>query len=479
MMNSLWAKCNCLYFGEKNPKESEVIVMADKKKSSQKQKESSWKNGVFGKVFGFFKGIGEKIKEFFNDVFNRAPKDTTPQWKDQPKDNTYKPSDQIYEEEVHFPGYDDLQVQENGLVRIPSTNAQLWDVSDAQRYLNCIHEKIPVMPNPIEEHNGEFVGAVSSDIYKAMKQETNQTLIYAVADKLLTAKIENGACTVTLADGKSSASLELRDPMHPNADLAAFFAWQLSTDGKSYMIDTQKGIRYAQWLKENGELASFVIEKHHPHVNNYEGKAFVIHKQSLDGVLEIQGTEPMPRHFIDEALKVDTEMSQQDFRYMTTALYEQVMGLSSGHSTFVTQDKVFWISEQNGKQFINVAPTQCKHQNVPTYTVPIPDKALETPPSRDGCKALSRTIDKTITKLNEHLEKLDQLEQEADKAANAAKDAESKRNENAQDQTRDNDNTTPPDNDAPGDTPNDTAPDDSNAGEAEIDDDAIDEMFDL
>ena len=164
------------------------------------RKELEKKNSRLGMVGDFLKNIFTKIRNFFRAL---AGKEQLPekQWADKPILHEYKPSDQILKEMEEFAGYDEMQIGPDGLARVPAGTERTWSLDDKQKYIDVITRKFPDMPDPQVTGDGAFASAIAFDVSKVFKSETNNTLIYALAGKLVVADCQNGGCNLSISDG--------------------------------------------------------------------------------------------------------------------------------------------------------------------------------------------------------------------------------------------------------------------------------------
>ena len=389
--------------------------MAKKKKESlQPTKEDFRSAGFFGKIKLFFQNIAAKIMGLW--AYARGKLDTPTDGEVSGPENAQRKwasSSEIIEYTQNFPGYEKLSmIGKTGLIRIDPQAIAWHPLSDKKHYIDTIHKKFPEMPNPIETHNGEFIGIISSDIFKGLRDGGEQTFVYAIADNLISAECKDGQCILTIGNGETEHSIVLTEDSNTQSSIAKLFTEHIGTPEKiSFLIDERRNISYAQWKNDAGSYDTYTIQNYHPHWNNYEDKAGIKHDKPVDSIVEIKGPDVFPRGFIDGANKITTEYSTSDFFSMITAMHETIFKNPGYQSTFVTQDKVFWLTQEGDTFVAHVAPTNCRHDKVPTVHEKIHPKALEF--SKAGRQSLSKTFDRAIQKLEANLEELDKLKQQS------------------------------------------------------------------
>lgn len=356
----------------------------------------------FDRIKLFFQGLKEKWSEFWNDVLHPNNEPT-------PEPKPYKPSDQILSEYNKFPGFDEMTM-DNGLVRIPAGTEKItgWSLDEKQHYLDILHTKFPQMPNPIETHDGAFITQISSNVYSMLKSDRDNTSIYAIANNLIIASHKDGECNITITDGQTEHSVTIDSIENISSKLAILFTEHMNPENKeSFMLDMKRDVGYLQRVNPQGECESYKIEHHHHHINDYANKVFIDHKHPMPAILELQGPGIVSRETLDKLFPVDVPMERGDFDAVITALHEPLFKNPGYNSTFVTQDKAFWISYDGDKAMINVAPVHCKYPNVPTVTRPVPEEAYSF--AKEGKYALRKALQSAIKAVDKQIEHLDEL----------------------------------------------------------------------
>ena len=388
----------------------------------EQQKTPNFLGAIWGSIKGFFQNIVNKIKDVMEYAtrLKNGKKDweNSIEGKAAPKDLTFKPSDQIAEEQIHFPGFHDMTMS-NGMVRIPAGTENIWPVEDKQRYLNALNEKFGSIPNPLETQNGAFITDISHNIQRCIKKGINGLSIYGVGNAIITTEIQGSKCKINVSNGTQERSLITSTPKEMRNALASLYSSVVGKEDDDYRLnDKENNITYITRKAQDGEFYTFSAEPHKRHIFNLDTQVrFVVENANIDSIMEVQGPALLEKNIIDTIVPVATAMSKADQHQMATAMHEVMVDnapkqkgdsvtIQNNPSMYVTQDKVFWLTAEDDHFMLNVAPVRCPYSNIISH-VPISAEACE--PTNDAHsminKAISkgaRDIDKKIIKRIEH-----------------------------------------------------------------------------
>lgn len=412
------------------------------------RKELERKNSRLGMIGDFFKNIFAKIKNFFRVLAGKEPLPDK-QWADKPVLHEYKPSDQIMKEQVEFEGYDQMQIGPDGLVRVPAGTERTWSLDDKQKYIDVITKKFPDMPDPQVTGDGAFASTIAYDISKVFKSETNTTLIYALAGKLVVADCQNGVCNLSISDGKKEATAIITDPEQAHEALLKTYAQ--SVDAPLFLIDARKHAKFAVISGPDKQPMVYTIENHYPHIQDYNEKAFINHKSPLQAVYEIKAPDVISTAFIEKAVKFDEEAPTYQWREsgnVATALHESLFKDPGYRSTFVLHggvdetvkyDTVVWLTSERDttgaeKFFINAAAV---HTNFGTTAVKreISPEAFDF--SQEGNKAFRGVLNRALKGLSVQVKTMDEQSRQMDDIKKAFEEEQNMQNQPAEEKAPD------------------------------------------
>lgn len=388
---------------------------------------------------GFFGAIWSSIKDFFQNIVSKLKevmeyatrlKNGKKDWENSiegqaaPKNLTFKPSDQIAEEQIHFPGFHDMTMA-NGLVRIPMGTEDIWPIEDKQRYLNALHEKFETIPNPLETHNGAFITDISHDVQRFMKKGFNGLTIYGVGNAIITTDVQGDKCKISVSDGTNERSAVVSTPKQTQDALAALYAGVMGKESGYVMCDSETQSTYITRKAQDNAYYTFTAAPLKRHIFNFERQTrFVIESSSIESVVEVQGPVALEKDVLTSlAPASNSPMSKTEQHQMVTAMHEVLVdnapkqgegavSFGTHPSTYITQDKMFWLTAE-GDQFVaHVAPVACQYAGIKQADIPLP---IEVCQATDEAHALiykainsgARNIEKQIEKRIEHPQIID------------------------------------------------------------------------
>lgn len=387
---------------------------------------------------GFFGAIWNSIKDFFQNIVSKLKdvmeyatrrKNGRTDWENSiegqaaPKNLTFKPSDQIAEEQIHFPGFHDMTMA-NGMVRIPVGTEDIWPIEDKQRYLNALHEKFESIPDPLETHNGAFITDISHDVQRFMKKGWNGLTIYGVGNTIITTDVQGDKCKISISDGTKERSIVTSTPQQTRDALASLYSSVAGKEAGYTMHDNEINATYITRKAQDGEFYTFSIAPHKRHIFNLETQArFVIESSNIDSIVELQGPGLLEQNIIDTIAPVATPMSRADQHQMVTAMHEVLVDnapkqegdpvtIQNNPSVYVTQDKMFWLTAEDDHFVVHVAPVRCQYSGIKPAHIPLSIEACQATDKAHAeiYKAISggsRSIDKQIKNRIEHPQLVD------------------------------------------------------------------------
>jgi hypothetical protein len=389
---------------------------------------------------GFFGAIWSSIKDFFQNIVSKLKevmeyatrlKNGKKDWENSiegqaaPKNLTFKPSDQIAEEQIHFPGFHDMTMA-NGMVRIPVGTEDIWPIEDKQRYLNALHEKFESIPDPLENENGAFITDISQDIQRFVRKGHNGLTIYGVGNTIITTDVQGDKCKISISDGTNERSVVVSTPKQAQDALAALYAGVMGKENEYIMRDSETQSAYItrKNLQDN-TYYTFTAAPLKRHVFNFEKQErFIIASSSIKSIIEVQGPTTLENNTLASVIPANIPpMSNADKHQMATAMHEFLVDnapkqegdsidVQNNPNMYVTQDKMFWLTAEGNQFVVHVAPLACQYVGIKQANIKLSIEACQTTDEAHALiyKAINngiRNIDKQIEERIEHPQPVD------------------------------------------------------------------------
>lgn len=393
----------------------------------EQQKTPNFLGAIWGSIKVFFQNIVNKIKdvmEYATRLKNgKTDWENSIEGKAAPKDLTFKASDQIAEEQIHFPGFHDMTMA-NGMVRIPAGTENIWPIEDKQRYINALKEKFDAIPNPLKTQNGAFITDISFDVQRAIKRGINGLSIYGVGSAIITTEVQGQQCKISVSDGAQERSLIVNTPQETRDALASLYSNVMGKDDEYTMQDEEHNVKYITRKTQDDEFYTFSIAPHKRHIFNLETQArFVIENTNIESIMEVHGPVLPEQNIIDMIKPVTVPMSRTDQHQMVTAMHEVMVDnapkqkgdpviIQNNPIAYITQDKMFWLTAEDDHFVAHAAPVRCQYAGIKPVHIPLYSENCQ--PTEEAhttiYKAISsaaRNIDKQIEKRIEHPQLVD------------------------------------------------------------------------
>lgn len=350
-----------------------------------------------GGILGFFDSIKEFFQNLFDKIrvaleFHRRVEDGKKYWDTSPEGQAqrdalekdeqfgFRTLAQHKEDQVHFPGYHEMQMSESGLLRIPQNIELLWKEETpetlAQRYIACINERFAERPEPISTHDVQAFADVANDIRMAAKRGDGTMHQFVLGNTHIITQVENidakpedRRVRISVSDGNTTQQVTSIEPKDVERTIMSTYT-EVSGKGEPvYYIDPKNNTKSVCVMGEGG-YDTFTART----VTGYSGLGENATRYAMPNVIEVSGpNRGNPQIANTMICKQNGSIAEHDLRSVVARAFKQADRTDSNSSMFIIGDKIMWVSKSDGVPAFHIAPHQCEH-NVEPVTIRITDK---------------------------------------------------------------------------------------------------------
>lgn len=340
-----------------------------------------------GGILGFFDSIKEFFQNLFDKIrialeFHRRVEDGKKYWDTSPEGQAqrealekdkqfgFRTLEQHREDQVHFPGYHEMQMSESGLLRIPKHTELLWQEATpealAQRYIACMNERFAERPNPIESHDARAFGEIAQTMRRALTREDTSLHQFVLGDCHIVSQVEDGKINLSISNGTTTQMFTGKAPGEITDLLTSSYTTITNPQQSVIYINAHNETKSICRPTQPGSTEYDTFTAHA--VTNWtnQGKNRVAYH--IPQVREITGTSLADRSIVDNMINSHippSNIARYDLQFVMRRAYTQATE-SNGHSSvFTVGDKMLWATSHDGVVTFNITSYASKYAIAP------------------------------------------------------------------------------------------------------------------
>lgn len=347
--------------------------------------------GFFDSIKDFFKNLFEKIRMAIE--FNKRVEDGKKYWDSSPegqqqrenleKEKIFGPyksrAQHEYDQQV-FPGYDQMKVTENGLIRIPPHTEKLWKSEsptlDATRYLNVMQEGFSDRPNPEETGNSSAFSELAYDMRKALENGDTSLHQFIIGKTHITACVKDDKIQLSISDGYTAKSFTCNNHNDVTQTLMTAYTQMVSPRQPVCYVNQHTETKSLCCPPQPGRPQYDTFTAHS--VSNWKQNGENREKYSIPNAMEISGSTYISTE-IAKCMVGDNVLPNDIDRYDLEAVMKRAynQAKNTGHSSmFIVGDKILWATAQEAPHHDQAIDGEQKDAtitfNVTSYTTQHP-----------------------------------------------------------------------------------------------------------
>ena len=360
----------------------------DKLKDNKEPQKRGGLLGVFDSIKVFFLKIIDKIKEY-KEYRNRVSEgksnyENSIEGQAASRAKTvddafgYQTREQHEQNQIHFPGFNETEMTEGGLIRIPANVELIWEnnsVEDAaKRYVACMDDKFAGRPDPIQTGNPQAFIDVTRDMYKAMKNNDMALHQFVLGNTLIKAQFNGEKCAFTISNGLNTKSFESSEYNDIITALTTEYT-NVNGNGKLVIYSDAKTGTESFCLDSKDGYQTYMVSN----VVGFQGIGDNQTRYDMPNIKQVKGPQIVPPNYIDAIVeKQEGPASPIDIETVIKKAYKEAKVNEGSSSMFVVGDKVLSVVKQNDSFNVVIAPHHCQYTEIKPIMMPFSQKVFNS-----------------------------------------------------------------------------------------------------
>lgn len=354
-----------------------------------------------GGILGFFDSIKEFFQNLFDKIrmameFNRRVEDGKKYWDTSPEGQAqrdalekekqfgFRTFEQHKDDQVHFPGYQQMQMSESGLLRIPKNIELLWkeDTPEAlaQRYITCMNERFAERPNPTESHDARAFSEIAQTMRHALTHDDTSLHQFVLGDCHIVSQVEDGKINLSISNGTTTQMFTGKAPSEITDLLTSSYTTITNPQHAVIYINAHNGTKSICRPTQPGSTEYDTFTAHA--VKNWTNQGEERVAYHIPQVCEITGTSLADRSIVEKMMNGNipsSDVERYDLQTVMRKAYTQAAKSDGNSSVFTVGDKMLWATSHDGVVTFNITSYTSQHTIAPvTLSVNEPYKMNTT-----------------------------------------------------------------------------------------------------